>query len=68
MNRIPINSKKISAVGFDNGVMEVELPHGIVYQYQHIPEVVYRMFITSPSPDKCYSRHIYHRYPFTRSE
>lgn len=49
MNRQPVNSTRISSVGWENNILEVGFPNGAVYQYYDVSECEYRNFLNSPS-------------------
>ncbi|MGI6098892.1 MAG: KTSC domain-containing protein [Kiritimatiellia bacterium] len=51
MNRTPVTSSSIAAVGYDPSTMtlEIEFKHGAVYQYFDVPEAVYRELMNADS-------------------
>ena len=49
MHRHPVNSSRISNVGWENNILEIGFPDGSVYQYFNVSESEYRNFINSPS-------------------
>ncbi len=49
MIRQPVSSSRISSVGWQNGILEVEFPNGAIYQYYGVSENEYINFINSPS-------------------
>ena len=56
MERKPINSSKIRAVGYDpkTRVLEVELRDGAVIAYGGVSQEVHRQFMNAPSPTSYY--------------
>lgn len=48
-------SSRISSVGWDNNVLEVEFKNGAVYQYYDVTHSEYLNFINSPSLGKAIS-------------
>lgn len=62
MNRQPIDSSSIRSVGFDKGTLEVEFTSGTVYQYQDIPESLYRTLLESESVGSFFQRNIRPQY------
>ena len=49
MNRQPVSSSRISSVGWENNIMEVQFHNGAVYQYHGVSQVEYQQFMNSPS-------------------
>lgn len=52
MNRYPVNSSDLAAVGYDDesSTMEVEFHDGSVYQYFDVPRDVYDRLLQAESP------------------
>lgn len=66
MQLISVSSSNVSQVGYENGVLEVHFHSGGVYQYFHVPEEVFRLFLSAPSKGKFVHRHLKGKFPFTR--
>lgn len=49
MNRFPVNSSRISNVGWENNTLEIGFRDGAVYQYHGVSMSEYQNFINSPS-------------------
>ena len=49
MNLKPVDSSRMSAVGWDSNTMYVEFHNGAVYAYDDVPYEEYEDFISSPS-------------------
>ncbi len=49
MQRKLVNSSRISSVGWDNNILEVEFKNGKVYQYFNVSFSEYQDFINSSS-------------------
>lgn len=49
MYRQPVNSSRISSVGWENNTLEIGFPGGAVYQYFNVSKCEYINFINSPS-------------------
>ena len=66
MNRTPVKSSNIKAVGYDQETytIEVEFHTGGIYQYTGVPEQVYRGFMQSASKGSYFHDHIRNRYAF----
>lgn len=47
--RQPVSSSRVSSVGWENNVLEVEFKDGAVYQYYDVSQSQYQNFINSPS-------------------
>ena len=56
MERKPVNSSKIRAVGHDpkSRVLEVELRDGAILAYSGVSSEVHRQFMNAPSPTSFY--------------
>lgn len=49
MIRKPVSSSRISNVGWENNIMEVQFHNGAVYQYYDVSQSEYENFLNSPS-------------------
>lgn len=49
MYRYPVNSSRISSVGWENNTLEIGFRDGAVYQYHNVSQNEYLNFINSPS-------------------
>ena len=51
MNRTPVTSSNVVAIGYDPGTLtlEVEFKNGAVYQYFDVPETVYQELMRAGS-------------------
>lgn len=56
MQRRSVTSSRISSVGWENDVMEVEFHNGAVYQYFNVSESEYVKFMSSSSLGSALSR------------
>lgn len=45
MDRVPVNSKAVSEIGWKDNILEVMYPNGVIYQYTPIPESQFRELI-----------------------
>lgn len=65
MIRQRVFSSRISSVGWDNNILEVEFKNGAVYQYFNVTHIEYLNFINSSSLGKALSlidkTHPYHQ-------
>lgn len=52
MDREPVDSSNVAAIGYDLGseTLEVEFLDGSVYQYFDVPEAVHEAFMQAESP------------------
>jgi hypothetical protein len=68
MERTPVSSSNISAIGYDAGnqVLEVEFINGGVYSYSGIPSGEYEGFMNADSKGKYLQANIKNRYSFIR--
>lgn len=56
MNRQPVSSSRISSVGWENNILEIQFKNGTICQYHNVSETEYRNFIASPSLGSALSR------------
>ena len=56
MERKPVKSDKVRAVGYDpqSRVLEVQLRDGTVHAYSGVSQEVHRQFMNAPSPTSYY--------------
>ena len=68
MDRLPIQSSNLEAVGYDadNLVLEVEFKSGSVYQYEGVPISVYDALMVAPSAGRYFYDAIRDKYPTTQ--
>jgi len=68
MERIPVSSSNISAIGYDadNQILEVEFTTGAVYSYSGVSSDEYEGFMSSDSKGKYFHANIKNRYSFTK--
>lgn len=67
MERVPVASSNIAAIGYDldTQILEVEFTNGDVYQYMGVPSEIHEAFMASDSKGKF--RHAYIRdYPYIK--
>lgn len=68
MERTPVSSSNISAIGYDadNQVLEVEFTNGAVYSYSDVPSGEYDGFMNADSKGKYLHANIKNRYSFQK--
>lgn len=66
MTREPIASSMFTAVGFEDGVLEVQYANGGVYQASGVPESVHAALVSSDSPGKFFNANLRNKYTFTK--
>lgn len=49
MNRQPVSSSRISSVGWENNILEIQFKDGAVYQYYGVTNSEYLAFMNAPS-------------------
>ena len=49
MNRRPVTSTHVAAIGWEDDVLEVEFVSGHIYQYHEVPEAEYRALLGASS-------------------
>jgi hypothetical protein len=60
MKREPVESSSIAAVGYlpARRLMEIEFRNGGVYEYQGVPDTLYREFLRADSHGRFFTQHI----------
>ena len=68
MNRRPVASSRLHAVGYDakTGNLEVEFPDGTVWVYHGVPREVYVSLLTAPSIGRYFNRYVVGAYDYER--
>lgn len=68
MNRSSVISTNIAEVGYDSGVLTLEIAFhsGITYQYFHVPEEIYQQLMNASSKGSFFNDYIKNKYRFRR--
>ena len=68
MDRTPVISSNIQAIGYDSDsqTLEVEFNHGSVYQYIGVPQGEHEGMMNADSKGKYLNANIKGRYPFVQ--
>jgi hypothetical protein len=68
MERTPVSSSNISAIGYDadSQVLEIEFTNGAVYSYSGVPLGEYEAFMNADSKGKYLHANIKNRYSFMK--
>jgi hypothetical protein len=68
MERIPVTSSNIRAIGYDSDseILELEFNDGSVYQYSGVPATEYEGMMNADSKGKYLHANIKNRYPYTK--
>ncbi|OTW86409.1 KTSC domain-containing protein [Bacillus thuringiensis serovar cameroun] len=56
MRRHPVSSSRISSIGWENDILEIEFKDGAIYRYFDVKHSEYINFINSPSLGSYLSR------------
>jgi hypothetical protein len=56
MDRQPVSSRRISSVGWENNVMEIQFKDGAIYQYFNVTKPEYLNFMNCASLGSALSR------------
>jgi hypothetical protein len=59
----PVRSAALKSIGYDQGHLWVEFHKSGLYEYDNVPETVYRELRFHPSKGPYFDRHIRGRYP-----
>ena len=70
MDRQPVRSSNLAAVGYDaeSGILEIEFLDSGVYQYLDVPQSVYDGLMSAPSHGKFFHAHIRDKYRYTKTK
>ena len=68
MERIPVTSTDIRAIGYDtdNQILEIEFNSGSVYDYANVPQGEYDGIMSADSKGKYFHANIKNRYSFVK--
>lgn len=68
MERTPVSSSNIVAIGFDeeSQILEVEFKNGAVYQYSNVPLSEYNALMNADSKGKYLGANIKNRYSYVK--
>ena len=66
MERVPVRSSNVAAVGYDEGasILEIEFHSGSVYAYRGVPELHFQGLVNAGSVGGYFHKHIRDRYPY----
>lgn len=68
MDRLPVTSSNIRAIGYDttNQTLEVEFLSGWIYQYYGVSEFLYEKIMQASSKGQFLNQYIKNAYPYSR--
>ncbi len=68
MDRQPVSSSNIAAIGYDSDteILEVEFIGGATYEYRNVPLVVYEELMNAASHGSYFNREISKSYPYEK--
>ncbi len=66
MERTPVTSSNIRAIGYETDTLEVEFNSGLVYQYHGVPVNEHEAMMNAESKGKYLNAHIKGHYSFTK--
>lgn len=68
MDRQPVISSNIAAVGYESGTntLEVEFTSGSVYEYLGVPQEAFDAFMTAESPGRYFAANIKGAYSYNK--
>jgi len=68
MDRTPVVSSNIAAVGWSDGTLEVEFASGDAWSYPGVPKSVYMALTTATSPGRTFAAMVRGQYQGTKVE
>ncbi len=68
MERSFVSSSNLRSIGYDETlqVLEVEFNNGSVYQYRHVPEVIYLALMSASSQGQFFNHNIRNTFGYSR--
>lgn len=68
MNREPVASSNIAAIGYDDAsqTLEVEFTSGALYQYYNVTQVLFEQLMQASSKGQFLAYQIKNSYPYSR--
>ncbi len=68
MNRYPVASSNVQAIGYDSGTqtLEVEFQSGSVYQYYGVPDHLHEEIMQASSKGRFLNTYIKNSFPYSR--
>lgn len=68
MNREPVASSNVAAIGYDepSQTLEVEFMNGAIYQYYNVAQALYEQFKQAGSKGQFLAYQIKNSYPYSR--
>ena len=61
MEMINVSSSNVSAVGYEDGIIQVRFKNGSVYQYFSCSESLFQSFLNASSKGKFVYQHLVHK-------
>lgn len=68
MNREPVVSSNVAAIGYDepSQTLEVEFTNGAIYQYYNVPQALFEQLMQASSKGQFLAYQIKNSYPYSR--
>jgi len=68
MERTPVQSSNLAAIGYDSATetLEVEFLDSSVYEYKNVSQVVYDELVSASSHGSYFNREISRNYPYEK--
>jgi KTSC domain len=68
MEREPVTSSVVAAIGYDSKFqwLEIELKTGSLYLYREVPAYIHQAFMAALSKGSFYNQYVRDDYPFVR--
>ena len=66
MKMVPVASRSIAAIGYENGALRISFRNGSLYEYRGVPAQVVQALLCSASKGSFYARFIKGRWPSIR--
>lgn len=66
MQKQYVVSSNLQSVGYEQSLLEIEFKSGSIYQYYHVPSIVYHNLLTAPSLGNFFHYHIKGKYHYKK--
>jgi hypothetical protein len=66
VERVPVRSKAIAQVGYEDSTLEIEFTSGGVYRYFDVPERVHEALMRAESHGQFFAEHVRGQFRYAR--
>jgi len=66
MKLVPVSSSNVAAIGYEDGITEVQFKNGAVYQYLNTTQQLFDDFCTASSKGRFVHQRLKDKFPYQR--